>query len=1328
VASKSFKVEDYVLPRFELTVTPPAYLLGSDENLKLKACVRYVFGQPVQGTLKVTVKNNGYSRYRMSQTFLHKISGCKDLSIPVASMINVQRWYTAYDSSQRSSWYKAYRITVDLEFEEDGTGNTEEKTVDVQIKRTALTIKDEAEDDRIAKPNLPTSVYMTATFPDGSPAANEPMNVCLKKTCRTISTNNVGILHFVVPPDFEKTDEQSSQRIDVTSVNYGRKTLKGGSSYMYESRGSTNIYFYHTDSDAALTIYDDPAFISCSGTNTLLVDITVLFAANGTTAADLYVQALSRGQIQYWNKQRVVFRASDLGVDEDLLLAPLVATPGVTHGTFNVRLELPLTVSPKVKVLIWYTRSDGEVIAHHQTINIAKCLTNRVSLKWSEDKVKQGSRTDLTLSAAPSSLCSLGVVDKSVALMASSQPRLTLHRIFQLAEGTFAANYENSPIDDDEYCENQRDSLSRQKRRIGRTSYSWETYARDTIYEFAYAGMHVITDLTIETRECTRRKHYYHWWGGFGRSAGGGMRLRGHGGGDMVMGMAQPMAVMARPSTGAVQMESVAVRDDSAAEAAEETRTYFPETWLWDLIQLPENGQQVQQLTLPDTITTWIGDAVCVHPTAGVGLSGQASVTAFTTFFLDITLLATIKMGETMPVVISVFNYLDDTLPVRLELEASTEYEILGSGVRYFCIAAGEKATATISIKLLAVGEVNVTVKAQVEDIVGCRSAHQEREFDRVIRPVIVDFEGFPREITHSSYSCLPSELGEIIEWALAAPANIVPDSARAYITVVGDLLGPTLENLKHLVKMPYGCGEQNLLGLVPNIFVMHYLEASGQNNDATKEELLRNMRAGYQRELKYRHDDGSYSAFGTSDNEGSTWLSAFVLKSYAQASEYITVDTAEIALTKAYLTGLQQPDGCFQSRGRVIHKGMKGGVGEGNRPRLLAAYIVVSLLEAGEPASGATITNAISCLIAGGVSNDAYEASQIAYALALAVHSDASTWIRHLLTLRNSDSTGSYFNIPASYGKGVGVETAGYALMAMVTFDQDEFAAEEYLLVKWISAQRNSQGGFISTQDTVVALQALAVFEEGQPQGGSALTIVATGNGFTTTFSVTESNRLLTQRADVPTLPNNVVFSLSGTGCALVQAVVRYNIYDKTPSEAFQMTVETFFPTNDCRVRRIRICATYLPRDDVTNMAIIEVNLESGNIPLKKDLKAVVASSNGAVKRYEIDGNQVLFYVNELSHDSTCVEFSVNQEIIVENVKPGTITVYDYYDPDLSISQDFTLPRNENRELCRPKPQPRNEGRERLPELLPMPPLPTFGPLPLGILEDFVLEERRFG
>lgn len=40
-------------------------------------------------------------------------------------------------------------------------------------------------------------------------------------------------------------------------------------------------------------------------------------------------------------------------------------------------------------------------------------------------------------------------------------------------------------------------------------------------------------------------------------------------------------------------------------------------------------------------------------------------------------------------------------------------------------------------------------------------------------------------------------------------------------------------------------------------------------------------MEIGYQRELTYRHNDGSFSAFGMSDSNGSTWYTNIELLCY---------------------------------------------------------------------------------------------------------------------------------------------------------------------------------------------------------------------------------------------------------------------------------------------------------------------------------------------------------------------------------------------------------------------------------------------------------------
>jgi len=52
--------------------------------------------------------------------------------------------------------------------------------------------------------------------------------------------------------------------------------------------------------------------------------------------------------------------------------------------------------------------------------------------------------------------------------------------------------------------------------------------------------------------------------------------------------------------------------------------------------------------------------------------------------------------------------------------------------------------------------------------------------------------------------------------------------------------------------------------------------------------------------------------------------LTAFVLRTYAQARRYIFVDENDIKQTRNWLLSLQNDDGCFKELGMVHHKEMK--------------------------------------------------------------------------------------------------------------------------------------------------------------------------------------------------------------------------------------------------------------------------------------------------------------------------------------------------------------------------------------------------------------------
>lgn len=66
-----------------------------------------------------------------------------------------------------------------------------------------------------------------------------------------------------------------------------------------------------------------------------------------------------------------------------------------------------------------------------------------------------------------------------------------------------------------------------------------------------------------------------------------------------------------------------------------------------------------------------------------------------------------------------------------------------------------------------------------------------------------------------------------------------------------GDVMGPTLNNLDKLLRLPFGCGEQNMIHFAPNVFVLKYLQKTRQlspevENEAT-DYLLQGKEPGSQ-------------------------------------------------------------------------------------------------------------------------------------------------------------------------------------------------------------------------------------------------------------------------------------------------------------------------------------------------------------------------------------------------------------------------------------------------------------------------------------------------
>lgn len=599
-------------------------------------------------------------------------------------------------------------------------------------------------------------------------------------------------------------------------------------------------------------------------------------------------------------------------------------------------------------------------------------------------------------------------------------------------------------------------------------------------------------------------------------------------------------------------------------------------------------------------------------------------------------------------------------------------------------------------------GEVNFTATAEVlQSPESCGDEKTEAPSlirkDTVIKPLIVEPEGIEKEQTFNTLLCVSdNELPH--EWSLNLPPNVVEGSARATHSVLGDILGSAMQNLDNLVQMPYGCGEQNMVLFVPNIYVLNYLNETQQLTETIKSKAIRHLISGYQRQLNYQHSDGSYSTFGDrgGNSQGNTWLTAFVLKAFSQAQSHIFIEKTHITKSLSWLSIKQKENGCFQQSGYLLNNAMKGGVDD---EVTLSAYITIALLEMPLTTEHSIVRNALFCLetawasISQSQGSHVYTKALLAYAFALAGnHAKRSEVLESLNreAVKEDDSIhwrrpGNVQEVKTLYyqprAPSAEVELTSYVLLAYLTTltsrsSEDLSSASQ--IVKWITKQQNSHGGFSSTQDTVVALQALSKYGAAtftRSKTDVQATIKSSGS-FSQKFNVHNANRLLLQEVRLPDLPGNYVTTVSGSGCAYLQTSLKYNIFPKREGKVpFALRVDTL-PINsneNYRTFQIHINVSYTGERPRSNMAIVDVKMVSGFIPVKSTVKKLQNHPN--IQRTEVNTNHVLVYTEELTNQTLSFAFLVEQDIPVENLKPAPVKVYDYYETDEFATEEYRAP-----------------------------------------------------
>uniref|UniRef100_A0A8C9DG53 Alpha-2-macroglobulin like 1 n=1 Tax=Prolemur simus TaxID=1328070 RepID=A0A8C9DG53_PROSS len=1246
----TFSVEEYVLPKFKVEVVEPKHLSTVQESFLVKICCRFTYGKPVLGAVvQVSACRKAYTYWygevgREPDKCKH-LSGQTDKTGCFSESVDMATF-------NLTGYVYRYNVNIVATVVEKGTGVEANTTQDIYISSQmgSMTFEDT---NNFYYPNFPFSGKVRVRGHDGSLLKNHPVFLVISSVNGTINqtliTDNNGLAPFKLDTsDWNGTQVSLQGKFQMEDLVYNPEQVP----HYYQ-----NAYLYlepfYSTTRSFVGIRQPNGLLKCGQPQKVLVDYYIDPAdASPDQEITFSYYLIGKGSLQMEGQKHLNSKKEGL------------------KGSFSLSLTFTSRLAPDPSLLIYAIFSSGGVIADRIQFSVEMCFDNQVSLGFSPSRQLPGADVELQLRAAPGSLCAVRAVDESVLLLRpeTELSNSSVYGMFPFWYGQYpyqVAEYDECPGSGPwDFPQPLIDPVP--EGRWSRRSVIWRPWlseGTDLFSFFQHTGLKILSDAKIKKPvDCSHPSPRY--------------------------GMA-----MARAGD-VVPPEAFGSSTPSLPSAGSRVRQYFPETWLWDLFPIGDSGKEVVHVTVPDAITQWKAMTFCTSQARGFGLSPTVGLTAFQPFFVELTLPYSVFRGESFRLTATVFNYLKDCIRVQTNLAASNEYQVnswADSGASR-CLCADEAETYHWNITAITLGRVNFTISTKILDsneLCGGRKGFvpKKGQSDTLIKSVLVKPEGVLVEKTHSSLLCPKGKVASE-SVSLELPVDVVPDSAKAYVTVLGDIMGTALQNLDSLVQMPSGCGEQNMVLFAPIIYVLQYLEKAGLLTEDIRSRAVGFLEIGYQKELMYKHSNGSYSAFGERDRNGNTWLTAFVTKCFGQAQQFIFIDDKNIQDALKWMAGNQLPSGCYANVGQLIHTAMKGGVDD---EISLTAYITAALLEMGKTTDDPMVSQGLQCLKNSVTSTaNLYTQALLAYTFSLAGETDTRNSLLKTLDQQaviSGDSihwsqkpTRSPDASPWAEPEAVDVELTAYVLLAQLikpSLTQKDIA-KATSIVAWLAKQRNAYGGFSSTQDTVVALQALAKYATTAyvPSEEVNLAVKSTEN-FQRTFNVQSANRLVLQQEALPSIPGTYTLEASGQGCVYVQTVLRYNILPPKIMETFSLSVETGRarceqPTLP-RSLPLTIHTSYVGSRNSSNMAIVEVKMLSGFSPVEGTNQLLLQQP--LVKKVESGTDTVNIYLDELSKETQTYTFTISQSVLVTNLKPATIRVYDYYLLDEQATIQYSDP-----------------------------------------------------
>lgn len=491
----------------------------------------------------------------------------------------------------------------------------------------------------------------------------------------------------------------------------------------------------------------------------------------------------------------------------------------------------------------------------------------------------------------------------------------------------------------------------------------------------------------------------------------------------------------------------------------------------------------------------------------------------------------------------------------------------------------------------------------------------------------------------------------------------------------------PTIPvNATSLLRKPYGCGEQNMFNFAANMYTLLYLRLTGQRTAQIEKTEFKYLNIMYQRQLSFQNPDGAFRAFRF-NNRPSVWLTAFCARilhkaTFQEWESFLFIDPSVINKAIGFILQHQTPEGAFyetaiQPYDRKMNLTTKF-LGDHVRYRniSLTAHVLITLTEVRDlrgEISGKSATARWAAqrylermLHVVKAFDDPYELAIVTYALTQVNSVDAEEAF-NLLDAKMKEVSGMRYwskqivsppktqiennrpyilpRLPDDY-EALNVETTAYALLVHMS----KQAVIQKEIVEWLNSHRLHMGGWSSTQDSIIAFQALIEYSiQSRLRDVTNIDVtieVPSVAGFEKKLHIGQQNLAQLQAYEIQNAYGPVIVKAQGSGLAIVQLDVEYNVdwphlQIQPPIRAFDLNVYMHAYGRNSSHLVFRSCQRWIHTQESysSGMAVLEVTIPTGYIIQQQELDHYVHS--GQVRNLQearFQERKVVFYFDYVS------------------------------------------------------------------------------------------------